>query len=56
MNFYWPGVYDWIGYLDTRTTWPGSALAGHGKKDKSAKPKRLVQGSEGLNNYIINYI
>ena len=49
-NFYTPGIYDWVSYLDSSTTWPGQA--GHGKKKN---PKRF-EGSEGLNNYVLNYM
>lgn len=49
-NFYSP-IYQWIGYLNTNTTWPGSASAGHGKR-----PPKRFEGSEGLNNYVLNYL
>jgi hypothetical protein len=53
-NFYTPGIYDWVSYLDSSTVWPGQTLkAGHGKKKRSPK---MIQGSEGLNNYVINYL
>ena len=55
MNWYTPDVFQWVGFLDTETTWPGQA--GHGKKhEQNHKPKKYFQGSEGLNNYVINYL
>jgi hypothetical protein len=62
MNWYTPGFINWIGYLKTSTIWPGeidqlALTAGHGKKShKNEKPMKIVQGSEGLNNYVINYL
>jgi len=40
-----PGLISWVGFLNTNTTWPGQA--GHGKR---------IEKSEGLNNYVNNYL
>jgi hypothetical protein len=53
-NWYTPGLYSWITFLNTDTIWPGQA--GHGKGKKEHKQPKFFQGNEGLNNYVINYL
>ena len=50
-NFY-SEFYNWVQFLDMNDNWPGAAAAGHGHK----KPPKLFEGSDGLNNFVANYL